>query len=263
MGKSKLKYQPLVSIIVNCHNGEKYLRQSISSIINQTYKNWEVIFWDNKSTDHSLKIAKSFKDKRIKCFKSNKYEKLYKARNQAVRKSKGEYICFLDTDDVWNKNKLIYQIRILKSRDYKIIYTNFHIKNERSQKIYLPYKKKLPSGYITQDLLNQYCIGILTIMIESKIIKKNKFDENYDVIGDFDLFLKLSMKHKIFGIQKSLAIFRLHDKNFSSKNITIYLNELNSWLKKNSFKLYSSYNLKQIKINILKLRVKKIIKKIF
>ena len=263
MKKTKITNQPLVSVVMNCHNGEKYLKQSILSVINQKYKNWEIIFWDNKSTDKSEKIVKSFKDKRIKYFKSNKFEKLYRTRNLAIKKSKGKYICFLDTDDFLKKNKLISQINLIKMRKCKIIYTNFFVKNENTKKSYLPYKKKLPEGFITQDLLNQYCIGILTIMIDKKIFKKNKFYERYDVIGDFDLFLKLSKKYEILAIQKPLATFRAHNQNFSSKHLGLYLKELKFWLKNNSYKLFSDFSLRQVKINILKLRTKKIINKMF
>ena len=100
-------------------------------------------------------------------------------------------------------------------------------------------------------------------MIDKKIFKKYKFNERYDVIGDFDLFLKLSKEYEILAIQKPLATFRVHEKNFSSKNIELYLDELTYWLKKNRFKLYKNFNLRQIKTNILKLKTKKIIKKIF
>ena len=97
---------PLVSIIVNCFNGEKFLSQSIKTIFDQTYTNWEIIFWDNKSSDKSREIIKSFKDRRIKYFYSKKYNTLYKSRNLAIKKTKGDYICFLDTDDLWSKKKL-------------------------------------------------------------------------------------------------------------------------------------------------------------
>ena len=70
--KKIIPKEPLVSIIMNCHNGEKYLKKSVSSIINQSYRNWELIFWDNKSSDNSAKILKNFKDKRIKYFYSKK-----------------------------------------------------------------------------------------------------------------------------------------------------------------------------------------------
>ena len=165
---SKKNNLPLISIIMNCHNGEKFLKKSIKSVIKQTYKNWEIIFWDNKSSDQSAKIVKSFKNRRIKYFKSNKFQKLYNNRNLAINKAKGKYVCFLDTDDLWNKNKLSSQISLIKKKKCKIIYTNFHVKNENTKTIHLPYKK-LPEGFITQDLLNEYCIGILTVMIDRRI----------------------------------------------------------------------------------------------
>ena len=78
-----------VSIIMNCHNGETFLKQSIDSIINQSFKNWELIFFDNVSDDNSLEIVETFNDKRIKVFKSEKFINLYHARNEAIQKAKG------------------------------------------------------------------------------------------------------------------------------------------------------------------------------
>ena len=113
MLKNNLKKSPLVSVIMNCHNGEQFLKKSIDSIIQQNYKNWELIFFDNVSNDNSKKILKNYKDKRIKYFKSNKYLKLYAARNKAISYAKGKYISFLDTDDLWRKDKIKKQIRLL------------------------------------------------------------------------------------------------------------------------------------------------------
>ena len=76
----------LISIILNCYNGEKYLEEALSSIISQTYKNWELIFWDNKSTDKSRQIFNSFKSKKFRYFKSKKHVSLYKAKNFAIKK---------------------------------------------------------------------------------------------------------------------------------------------------------------------------------
>ena len=106
----------LVSVIMNCHNGEKFLRQSINSLLSQSYKNWELIFFDNVSKDKSIKIAKGFNDKRIKIYKTLKYMKLYSARDAAIKKTKGKIICFLDTDDLWKKNKLKEQLKIFHKK---------------------------------------------------------------------------------------------------------------------------------------------------
>ena len=77
---------------MNCHNGETYLKEAIQSVLNQKYKNWELIFWDNNSTDKSAKIFQSFQDKRLKYFFTKKKVSLYVSRNAAIKKTKGEFM---------------------------------------------------------------------------------------------------------------------------------------------------------------------------
>ena len=98
--------QKLVSIILNCFNGEKYLKDALESVVNQTYKNWELVFWDNKSTDGSKKILDLYNSEKLKYYRSNVHTSLYEARNLAVKECKGEFIAFIDADDYWEKNKL-------------------------------------------------------------------------------------------------------------------------------------------------------------
>lgn len=256
---------PLVSVIVNCHNGQKYLSNCIQSILNQTYKNFEIIFYDNLSKDNSFQIISKYKDKRIKSFKTKKYFKLYKSRNFAIKKAKGKYITFCDTDDLWIKDKLKNQINlILKNKNIKIMYSNFYVLDEEKEKKYLQYKRKLPSGFITQDLLNYYCIGILTTMIDRRIFNKYLFNSTYDIIGDFDFFIKLSMRFKFYPIQKPLAIYRIHENNFSIKKSDIYILELKKWIINTSKLLQSkNYSIKTIKNNLIKLKIKTFFKKYF
>ena len=258
------KKSPLVSVIVNCFNGERYLKQCIKSIINQTYQNWELIFWDNCSTDDSLKIIKSFKDKRIKIFKSKIFNNLYKARNLAINQCRGKYICFLDVDDMWLKKKLELQVKEMsKDSTVNFLYTNYYIFLNYKKKKYLKFSKKLNSGLITQKLLNSYDIGILTIMVKRDIIKGLKFNNSYNVIGDFDCFINLSLNIKVKAIQEPLAIYRLHSDNFSSKKIDIHISELSNWIKKNNKKKkFETFSFKSIKILLFKLKVKFYVKKI-
>ena len=121
---SKNTIKNLVSIIMNCHNGEKFINRSIRSILKQKYQNFEIIFYDNFSNDNTRKIIKQYKDKRINYYKSNKRLKLYDARNKAIKKSKGEYITFLDVDDEWHKEKLKYQIEQFYKFNHDVSYTN-------------------------------------------------------------------------------------------------------------------------------------------
>ena len=237
MGKNNDKKKPLISIIINCHNGEKYLRKSISSVLNQTYENWEIIFFDNNSNDKSKKIVKSFKEKRITYIKSRKFIKLYKARNLAIKKAKGEFISFLDVDDWWLKDKLKEQVEFINTyKNVEIIYSNIFLYYEkrREKKIYS--KNKLYSGSITQNLLDDFKMSILSTMIKKNIFRSIKFNDTYDIIGDFDFFIRLSIRKDIFVIQKPLACYRIHGSNLSIKKTHLNILELEKWIK-NSVKL--------------------------
>ena len=130
----KANKNPLVSIIINCFNGEEFLRKSLESIINQTYTNWEIIFWDNRSTDNSPEIFNSYKDKRFKYFKAEEFTTLYVARNKALLKCEGEFIAFLDVDDWWESEKIKKQIKILEDESVGLVYANSIIHNEQSKK---------------------------------------------------------------------------------------------------------------------------------
>ena len=230
----------LVSIIMNCWNGEKYLAASVQSIIEQTYKNWELIFWDNNSDDDSKNILLSFKDKRIKYFNGKKKVNLYFARNKAIKKAKGKYLCFLDTDDLWKSDKLEKQIKFISKKKVKFIYSNYYILKNQKKKI--AFFKNLPEGIITNNLLKFYSVGLLTVIMEKNLLKKFKFNKKYNVIGDFDLFIRLSRIVKFYYMHTPLAISRSHEKNFSRLNSKLFVNERINWFKENK-EDFKSYNL--------------------
>ena len=255
----------LVSIIVNCHNGEKYLENCLKSIFSQTHKDWEIIFWDNFSTDNSKKILEKFSDKRIKYFHANKFTSLYEARNLAIEKAEGEYISFLDTDDLWINDKIEKQIHFLqKNKQFKIVYSNYYVLEENKNKKYIQHKKSLPSGSITQKLLDYYSLGILTVFLETSLFQKYKFKKNYNVIGDFDFFINLSENFEIASIQEPLAFYRVHDSNFSRKEIKIYIRELTEWIQENNEKMArNGFSLKKQKFFLTKLKVKSLIKRFY
>jgi len=256
--RRKKNIKPLVSIIMNCHNGEEFVRQSLKSIKQQTYNNWELIFWDNKSTDNSKKIIKSYSDRRIRYFRSKKFLNLYSARNLAIKKAKGKYISFLDVDDLWKKNKLEKQVSYLKkNNDLKIVYSNFTTIDEVKNKKYIYHKNLLPSGHITQKLLNNYQIGILTIMLEKKLFDYRKFNNAYNIIGDFDFFLSLSTKYKIGCIQEYLASYRIHNSNYSQNKLDDYIKEIKNWISQNQKRMNKlSFSINPIKRMLIRLKIK-------
>ena len=229
----------LITIILNCYNGEKYLNEALKSVLRQSYKNWELIFWDNKSTDKSKKIFKSFKDKRLRYFYSNKHTSLYEAKNLAIKKSKGSYLTFIDVDDVWEKNKLKEQIKLFSDERVGVVYGNMWIRNEINKRTKIYWKTELPSGMIYNKIIKNYCVGIISTMIRKNIlnIRKNVFNVKYNHIGDFDLFIKLSKKYKFGVIQLPVATYRIHGKNLSFINRKNEIYELKDWFKNNEKKL--------------------------
>ena len=278
MFKNSIGKKPLVSVIMNCHNGEKYLNQSIKSVLDQTYKNWEVIFFDNNSKDKSSVLLKKYKDKRIKYYKSTKFYNLYKARNLAIKKSKGELISFLDVDDWWFKNKLNKQVNIfLKDQKIDVIYSNLFLyyQNKKKKIIYL--KKKPDNGKITQNLIDKFEMPILTTVLKKNLFKKIKFDDRYTIIGDLDFFIRLSTIANIKGIQEPLAYYRIHDFNLTTKKINLNIKELESWVKEkvkskkfqftNFSKIYELIQVLKIRYNLKKdnkvLALKEVFKKPF
>ncbi len=111
----------LVSVIINCLNGEKFLREAIDSVYAQTYNNWEIILWDNASTDKTAEIGQSY-DSKIKYYKSEKVIPLGDARNKALKQCKGEFIAILDCDDIWAPDKLEKQIPLFKESSIGLVF---------------------------------------------------------------------------------------------------------------------------------------------
>ena len=260
MKKNKNKKLPLVSVILNCYNSAKFLKKSIKSVIAQSYKNWELVIFDNCSNDNTkLEVLKFKKNKKIKYFKSKKLVNLYHARNLAIKKTNGSLITFLDADDWWLKNKLKKQVNFLeKYKNSNIVYTNLFLFNEIKNKIKLFSKDSLYNGNITQSLLNKFKMPILTTMIRKKIFLKNKFDKRYSIIGDFDLFVRISLKEKIFSIQEPLAYYRIHSSNMTTQKIDLNIKELEKWLSEHhNKKFFKNYDFSNIKKIIQTLKVKK------
>ncbi len=223
----------LVSIVMNCFNGEKYLKEALDSVLLQKYENWELIFWDNQSTDKSADILKSYSNPRFKYFYSNKHTKLYEARNYAISKSSGDLIAFLDTDDCWTSDKLSIQVPLFDDDSVGMVFSNYKILDQVDNVEYTS-KPKLHRGYISSYLLREYFIGLLTLMIRKKAYDNigEKFDPNLQIIGDLDLTVRLADVWKADFSTKSLGVCRKHGENLLIKESKKNISELLYWEKK-------------------------------
>jgi glycosyltransferase involved in cell wall biosynthesis len=204
--------KPLISVIMNCYNGEKYLESALQSVLNQTYKNFEIIIWDNASNDSTQNIVSKYKDK-VRYYRGKKKTTLYDARNLALDKCKGEYVTFLDCDDIWVKDKLERQQKMM-SPSIQIVYGGYSIIDARGSVIGNG-PSKLPSGFITNQLLISNPVSIGCVMAKRELLIKYRFNSNYELLGDFDMWVNLSVYNKFECIQTPLEYSRVHGENTS------------------------------------------------
>ena len=221
---------PTVSVIMNCLNCEKYLREAIDSVYAQTYKDWEIIFWDNASTDSSAEIAKSY-DERLRYFRGEETVLLGAARNKALEQAKGEFIAFLDCDDLWMPEKLEKQIPLFDDPKVGLVYSNFYYLDDKSGKKRIAYKKaQCPSGEVFRDFLINYRLNMQTVMIRN--LPDDRFDSCLTVCEEYELFMKILYRSNAQYVSQPLAIYRFHSSMYSRKHINLYPYEMEVILKR-------------------------------
>lgn len=203
----------------------------MESVLAQTYANWEIIFWDNQSTDDSARIVKSYPDPRVKYFYAPEHTLLYEARNRALAKAQGEFIAFLDVDDTWLPDKLEKQIAVFADPKVGIACGNYWVESERKHKRWKASQRRFPSGWVLNDLLKYYFVGLVTLMIRRAALDSldYPFDPRYHIIGDLDLVIRMSILWKLGCVQTPVAIYRLHDSNESIKHRGRHADELELW----------------------------------
>lgn len=243
--------KPLVSILMNCYNGEKYLHHALNSILSQTLGDWELIFWDNQSTDESASIFKQYNDKRFKYYYSKTHTGLGEAREKAYEYLNGDFIAVLDTDDVWEPKKLEKQIQLFNDTEVGIVVSNTKIFNENSS-INLFDKNFDPPNFVFKTLLQNYFVSLETLIMRKSSIDmlEKHFDRKYNLIADFDLVIRLSKEVKMRYCPEVLSGWRVHQSNDTFKNPKMFVYEKEIWLTEQKEKGLFQNNLKEL--NILK-----------
>ena len=222
---------PKVSVVVNCLNGEQFLEQCIQSVRNQSFENWEIVFWDNNSTDRSVEIVQGFQDSRIKVFCAPETTPLYAARNLALKKALGQLICFLDVDDFWERTKLELQIPFFSNPNVGLVYSDYWFLDEIRGVRTLGLKGRTRSGAVLDWILERDSIVISSAMIRWEAIsEKEPCDPRLHVIGDFDLWVRVAVKYDVVAVNAPLVTYRWHGKNDRIKKKRIHLDELHRWL---------------------------------
>ena len=220
-----MKKKILVSIIVNCFNGERFLAEALDSVINQTYQNWELIFWDNQSSDNSSEIFKSYKHPNFNYFYAPNHTHLGRARELAFKRTNGHWIGFLDCDDIWLPEKLHDQVSVIKSFDGNLglIYSKcdffryrLNVNKKVTRESSIKPSNYMPSLKVSKELCMGNFIPFPSVLYKKDaIVKAGKFSK-YKFSPDYFLNLSVSLNYDVFGIDKVLCLYRYHQSNLSN-----------------------------------------------
>lgn len=246
----------LVSIVTPMYNSEKYISETIISVLKQSYKNWEMLIVDDKSKDNSVNIVKDFskRDERIVLIELDKNSGAAVARNVALDNAKGRFIAFLDSDDLWEVEKLEKQIDFMKKSNIAFSFTSYKLIDENGN--YLNKIVKVPSNIDYKGLLRNTIIGCLTVLIDKKIIG----DFRMPLIRrgqDFATWLSILKKgHLAYGLNEPLAKYRFVKESLSSNKIKAAKRTWNIYRDiENLSRLQSSYYFSNYAYNAIKKRL--------
>src|SRR6185312_8177163 len=222
----------LVSIIMPAYNAGKFIEDSIRSVLNQTYHNWELLIVNDGSTDNTRAIAEEYskRDKRIKVI-NQENKRLAAARNTGIKNSTGEWIAFLDSDDIWATSKLEKQVKASgKLLNIDVFYTDGWIfKNEDLTNL-TPYPTNTGQFTANEMYLLEYngnCIPVLSVMAKRDIIDKIGFSEEdifFNGCEDWDCWLRMARAGaNFYGLDEKLFYYRQHDNNMSNNYLGMRL----------------------------------------
>lgn len=215
---------------MNCHNCAKYLSQALDSVYQQTFKDYEIIFWDNQSTDNSGKIALSYRDP-IRYFRGEVFLPLGAARNAAIKQAKGRYIAFLDCDDIWLPEKLERQVELLESnQELSLVYSDSYVidsDGNLGQQTYFHGRKPF-KGAAFVELLEYNPIVLSTAVVRREVLNTvGIFNPEYKMSEEYDLWLRIAEYYPVDFIESPLAKYRVHSESASQRNVVLaYIEDL-------------------------------------
>ena len=200
------------------YNCEKFIPETIESVLAQTYSNWELIIVDDCSTDNSINVINSYaqNDNRIKLIVNEKNSGAAHSRNVALREAKGKWIAFLDSDDLWLPEKLEKQIRFMVDNGYCFSFTKYaHVneKTERTGEVVTGPRK------VTKRKMFRYCyLGCLTVMYNSEAIGVLQISDDIKKRNDYALWLKACKKATAYYLGETLALYRKREGSISHQS---------------------------------------------
>ena len=213
------RHQPLVSVIIPTYNRAHFIGETIQSVIDQTYKNWELIIVDDGSVDETGQVVQQFNDKRISYLPVQHTGYIGKTRNVGIRKAKGKYIAFLDSDDLWRSDKLQFQLSLLKKYPQaSFVFSNGRQFGEGS--VDPPNCDTLFVGnvFLEQLIYNRFCFYSPTIIFSRSVLDvTGLLDESAPTTRDVLFFYRMSYKYDGIFTNEHLVQLRKHTQNISTE----------------------------------------------
>lgn len=207
----------LVTIITPAYNCSAYIEECIESVLSQTYQNWEMIIINDKSTDQTQSIVERYveKDNRIKLYHQEKNTGAAIARNKAIELSKGRFIAFLDSDDIWKPNKLENQINFMINNNYGFTFTSYEFMSDSSKQAKIV---RVPKKINYYQYLKNTIIGNLTVIMDKEKFKEIRVEIGY--LEDVLTWMKyLKQGHIAYGLDENLACYRVAQNSVSSNKL--------------------------------------------
>jgi hypothetical protein len=224
MCNSNNRTEPLVSVIIPNYNYANYIQDSIASVINQSYRNVEIIVVDDGSTDNSVEVIEKYGNSVTLIQKEN--SGVSAARNSGMRVAKGDFICFLDSDDSWEPEKITLQISKFASCEIGVVYSSINICDERLNHLKVVkalYKGDIEYLYYKFPTASIVLLGCSSAMIRSELVRSvGEFDTLLHTSADWDYFRRLSKRTKVEFIEEPTVNYRRHNSSMSSGSIENY-----------------------------------------
>ena len=220
-----------ISVIIPFYDDFNLLKRAINYVLSQSFKNYElIIIYDNPDDKKNLELLKAFvKKKKIEVLINDKNLGAGLSRNRGIRKAKGEFIAFLDSDDIWKKNKLQIQYNYMKKNNLLVSHTSYDLFDENNRFL----QKRLARKLNYFDILKSCDIGLSTVMVKKKLILKYKLFPNLKTKEDYVLWLKISKSGILFyGIKKVLTNWTDRENSLSQSSFQKL---------KDAFKVYYKY----------------------
>lgn len=216
--KNSTSYKYKVSICIPTYNRKEYIKETIDSILSQTYKDFEIVIVDDGSTDGTEDVLKELDIPVTYYWQENSGDAA--ARNKLIELAKGKYISFIDSDDLLMPDAIERMVRIMEAEDGNVIVYGSYFRIDKHGKIYGRCKRRLYSGSITQHLFESILVHACGSLFPTRILRESPaFDTSFHICSDYDLWLRLSMKYRFIALRDPTFKRRRHSTNLSKASL--------------------------------------------